>query len=232
MTFRCIDRVPGDDLQDLLDRGNGRLEAAGDPEYFWPNGATLRVRFLDGLPGLHRQVMAAATEWTDRANLTLVPVEEGPAEIRVTFDEPGNWSALGTMALFTEMFPADGPTLCLGEAPVTTPGRVALLARHEFGHALGLVHEHSSPAAGIRWNKPVVYRELGGAPNFWSPGTVDDNVFARYAADRTQFTEFDPKSVMLYPVPARWTLDGFGTVENTALSATDLEFVAATYPGR
>ncbi len=28
---------------------------------------------------------------------------------------------------------------------------------HEFGHALGCVHEHSSPAATIPWNRDAVY---------------------------------------------------------------------------
>ena len=36
---------------------------------------------------------------------------------------------------------------------------------HEFGHALGLNHEHKNPSAGIKWNKPVVYSDYAAAPN-------------------------------------------------------------------
>ena len=28
---------------------------------------------------------------------------------------------------------------------------------HEFGHAIGLIHEYRSPAGYIPWNKPAVY---------------------------------------------------------------------------
>ena len=27
---------------------------------------------------------------------------------------------------------------------------------HEFGHALGLIHEHQNPEGGIEWNEPAV----------------------------------------------------------------------------
>ena len=31
---------------------------------------------------------------------------------------------------------------------------------HEFGHALGCIHEHQSPAATFQWNKEAVYAVL------------------------------------------------------------------------
>ncbi len=40
-------------------------------------------------------------------------------------------------------------------------------AAHEFGHAIGLAHEHQNPAGGIQWNEEVVIRELAKSPNFW-----------------------------------------------------------------
>ena len=48
---------------------------------------------------------------------------------------------------------------------------------HEFGHALGLIHERQNPSGGIQWNKPVVYRYYQGPPNFWVPQQVDINLF-------------------------------------------------------
>jgi hypothetical protein len=35
---------------------------------------------------------------------------------------------------------------------------------HEFGHALGAVHEHESPYARIQWDREKVYEDLGGPP--------------------------------------------------------------------
>ena len=62
---------------------------------------------------------------------------------------------------------------------------------HEVGHAIGCVHEHSSPASTIKWNKPVVYQALAGPPNNWDKAKVDFNVFERYAENQTQFSAFD-----------------------------------------
>jgi hypothetical protein len=230
MSFVCVDRIPGLAVQDALDRERGPLEAAGEPAYFWAPGTELRVRFLDGSPDLQRRVMAAAGDWTVDAGLTFTVVPHGAAEIRVTFAGPGNWSALGTLGRVTDLFPAGGPTMCLGEAVGAGPDRIARLARHEFGHAIGMIHEHSSPAAGIRWNKPVVYAALGGAPNYWSKSTVEDNVFGRYSESRTQFTTFDPTSIMLYALPPSWTLDGMTFPENVELSPMDKAFVRRVYP--
>src|SRR4051812_43913473 len=180
MSFVCVDRRPG--LLDL-DFTVGE-EACGETANFWAGGTALTVRFLDGEPGLHARVMAAASDWTEHANLTFTVVGDGPADIRVTFAGAGNWSAVGTLSRLQSMFPPGAPTMCLSEAPYATPARLARLARHEFGHAIGLVHEHSSPSAGIAWNRPAVLAALAGPPNFWSAADVAVNVFDRY--EKTQ----------------------------------------------
>lgn len=225
--FVCIDREPG--LLDL-DFVVGE-EAVGETAWFWEPGTVLSVRFLDGDADLRDRVMAAARDWTDHANLTFRVVEDGPADIRVTFAGTGNWSAVGTMSKLRTMFPPDAPTMCLSEAPLVSPERLGGLARHEFGHAIGMVHEHSSPASGIAWNRGAVLTELGGPPNYWSPADVAENVFDKYDETRTQFTEFDPRSVMLYAFPPEWTLDGTTFPFNSELSDADKAFVAKVYPG-
>ena len=47
---------------------------------------------------------------------------------------------------------------------------------HEFGHALGFIHEQASPIANIQWNKPVVY-EYYQRVYGWSQASVDFNLF-------------------------------------------------------
>ena len=101
---------------------------------------------------------------------------------------------------------------------------------HEFGHALGLIHEHQSPAGGMRWNKTAVIADLSGPPNYWDVQTIEHNVFLRYSGIHTQFTEFDPQSIMLYAFPRHWTLDGVEFPQNTRLSATDKGFIKLCYP--
>ena len=52
--------------------------------------------------------------------------------------------------------------------------------RHEFGHALGMIHEHQNPAAQgeIPWDKPKVYAYY--AQQGWSKDDVDTNIFEVY----------------------------------------------------
>jgi hypothetical protein len=103
---------------------------------------------------------------------------------------------------------------------------------HEFGHAIGLAHEHQNPSGGIQWNEEVVLRELAKAPNFWDEATARHNVLRKYSADQVNGTKFDPESIMLYFFPAEWTLNGIATKANETLSATDGQFIAGAkmYP--
>ncbi len=103
---------------------------------------------------------------------------------------------------------------------------------HEFGHAIGLAHEHQSPRQGIEWNEQAVIEALSGPPNYWSEFEIRTNVLEKYREDQINGTEFDPDSIMLYFFPPEWTKNGQGTKGNTALSDKDMEFVgsALAYP--
>ena len=73
------------------------------------------------------------------------------ATIRITFKaSDGSWSALGTDCKKEEWFRKNEATMNLGwilqgQANAKENKGVIL---HEFGHALGLDHEHQSPARG------------------------------------------------------------------------------------
>ena len=104
---------------------------------------------------------------------------------------------------------------------------------HEFGHMIGLSHEHQNPDQGINWNEAAVIADLAGAPNFWPEEQARHNVLNKYSVDQIHGTQFDSKSVMLYAFPASWTTDGFSTEENEKLSSLDKAFVQSEvmYPG-
>jgi len=216
----CVDYPVGKSLPDY---------AAMPMASKWPNGLTLRVRFLDGDPVVQAKVAHFAVEWSNYANITFNFNNDPDAEIRISFQYQGSWSSVGTDALNVA---ANQPTMNYGWLTPTTPDtEYQRVVVHEFGHALGLIHEHSSPAAGgIHWNKPVVYRYYEGPPNNWTPQQVDFNLFQTYAAAVTNYTALDPTSIMMYPIPAGFTTDGRVVGWNTALSNTDKAFIAQMYP--
>lgn len=189
----------------------------------WINGSKLHVRFMGGTPAQQAIAKEQAQWWTQHANLTFEFDNAPNAEIRITFDSSdGAWSFIGTDA---SSIPTNQPTMNLGFLDGGT-------AAHEFGHAIGLVHEHQNPAGGIEWNEEVVLRDLSGPPNSWTPEQIRHNVLEKYRADQIRGTDFDRDSIMLYFFPDTWVKSGKGTKENDVLSKLDKEFIASTaaYP--
>jgi hypothetical protein len=217
----CFDRLlPNDSILPALALG-GPSKAVIFFRKLWPNGSTLRVRFLEGTPQQQQLAMQQARWWTEFANLRFVTSDATDAEIRVMFDpSDGAWSYIGTDC---RSIPRDQPTMNLGFQDGGTSG-------HEFGHSIGLGHEHQNPQGGLQWNEAEVTRDLSGPPNSWTVEQIRHNVLERYSTDQVRGTVFDPESIMLYAFPSRWTINGVGTHENEILSSSDKSFIASMYP--
>ncbi|HQY90367.1 peptidase [Caldilinea sp.] len=194
----------------------------------WKPGMTLRVRFLDGDPVIQQRLQPFAHVWSKHANLKFVFGNDPNAEIRISFKQRGSWSYIGTDCLG---IPKNQATMNFGwltrETDDTEYSRVVT---HEFGHAVACIHEHQNPAANIPWDKPVVYRYYSGPPNNWTKDQVDVNLFQTYDRTQTQFSAFDPQSIMLYPIPNDFTIGDFEVGWNSALSDVDKQFVGTIYP--
>ena len=222
----CFDRILPKDMfrpRDTTPGIGGRDRAIAPKGKSWASGTTLKVRFMSGTPPQQSKAREQAAWWSQVANLSFDFGNAPDADIRITFDEnDGAWSMIGTDATSV---PRNQATMNLGFLDGGT-------AAHEFGHAIGLAHEHSSPLGGMEWNKPVVLKDLAGSPNFWDAATVEHNVFFRYSMDQINGTAFDPDSIMLYAFPAAWTLNSVSTHANDVLSQLDKEFVAGAkmYP--
>jgi len=112
--------------------------------------------------------------------------------------------------------------------------------RHEFGHALGLLHEHQNPKLHcneelIRSGPNNVYIYFGGPPNNWSASEVDRNLGLISVTDPDYVAgEPDPDSNMKYALPAVVLKTGVASpcagTENNELSSKDKQIVAALYP--
>ena len=196
----------------------------------WANGSIITVKFLGGSSNLRQRVMNAANEWTRYANVNFRVVGSGRADIRVGFTQNGSsWSMVGSASARADQ---NRPSMNFGWLTDRTPDyEVKRTVLHEFGHALGLLHEHQNPAGGIPWNESAVYAHYQNTQG-WDRQTTYHNVIGTANRHDTQYSVHDPASIMHYPVDGRLTNGRYEVGMNNDLSAIDKQYISRMYPGR
>ena len=93
-----------------------------------------------------------------------------------------------------------------------------------------MIHEHQNPLSGIKWNRAAVIADLSGPPNNWDAATIQHNMFDQFPPNMIAGTQLDWHSIMLYPIPRSWTIDGTSASLNKTLSDGDKKFIRQQYP--
>jgi hypothetical protein len=236
-----------------------KVESIWDPQQY----PVLKIAFLDGtdkqqqwvqkIIGEHLEPLCSQIEFQWN-----VPIRE--SHIRISFKLPKQaWSMLGTDAL---KIPMNQPTMNLGwldddenynAPPYKGTGQVV---KHEFGHAMGMIHEHQNPHDNpIQWNREVVYEELRRT-NGWDAAQVDNNMFKKYgdaqlcqqaqqtsdpterkllmsnycAGELVNGSSYDPHSIMHYFFPPSWIESGPKKIPvNVTYSPLDKKWIQHYY---
>jgi astacin (peptidase family M12A) len=228
----CSARIPGDyktRLDSLKKQGQKGMQREMEllRGYAWEK-SVLKVAFIGGDEVVRTRIEKTARTWEH-----YIPVHFEftstleQADIRIGFDpKSGSWSYIGTGA---RSIPSPKPTMNYGWlTPTTDQTEYDRVVLHEFGHALGAVHEHESPNSPIKWNEREViayYKTHDG----WKESQVRDNILNRYSSDDVDATPFDPQSIMLYAFPPEFTTDGTTFSWNTHLSDLDIEKMQGVY---
>lgn len=199
-----------------------------DFENKWKTGTTLRVKFLNGSPRLQARVQEKAKVWENFANIKFdFDQNADDAEVRVDFEGGKNDSKIGSDAL---TYPVTEPTMVLSAlfegSPEDDMNRICI---HEFGHVLGLLHEHFHPAVEINWNKPKAIEHYKNTSGF-TEHDCELNLFRQFIRNRLQFSSFDRNSIMIYPIPSDLLTSGDGFERITVLSDEDKKFIGICYP--
>jgi len=198
----------------------------------WNTGQELTVGFYANQTSnfVINKVKQYAVIWQNIANIRFrfVPGATG-ATIRVGFDTTdGSWSHIGRNALLVD---SDKKTMNFGWlTDKTEEEEFRRVIMHEFGHAIGFIHEHQSPTGGIQWDKDKVYSYFGSSPNNWTQKQVDEQIFTKYDKTETNSSIYDSRSIMHYYFPSELTKNGFSFSKNTNLSNMDSSFAKLAYP--
>jgi Astacin (Peptidase family M12A) len=214
----------------------------------WRPGQTIKVCFRSGTRGAHQRVIRVAREWMQYANIVFDFEEngaprmcrgDGHEDIKVDFvDNRGWWSAYGTMSrqrdpsMNLQFYGVDTPRYANGQAASELDLRRTIL--HEFGHALGMMHEHQSPSAEcdgeINWE--AAYRM--GASLGWDKQMVHAQMRQLTSLEEFNMTAVDRRSIMHYSLPPELFKQGKNSrcwvSDNDDLSDQDRRFMAAVYP--
>lgn len=193
----------------------------------WPSRHTLKIAFMDNPTSEHKKnIIAAAEKWLPYISLKFEFVEGVEGDIRIATEGVVNSSFLGTDAL--DIFP-DSPTMNLGIAPEHEDFETVVI--HEFGHALGAMHEHQHPKAQIPWNKENVYNYYQNRPlNPLSRNEVDDNIFTPFDDADALYLPYDRQSIMHHPISNSLTLGNWENPTNREISEKDKKLMRLIYP--
>jgi serralysin len=200
------------------------------------NKQELTVGFLEpdppSTPGLISLIQNLAPRWLEGTCLRfrfLMPGWQN-ADIRISFNSSkGFWSWLGSSSASGSR---NVPSMNLGfDARTFADERDRQrLILHEFGHSLGLAHEHQHAGGMIDVEKAIAYyranSSLGSLP--------EADLRAQFEQIPEQklhpaSSSFDPASVMLYPFPAGIFSYG-ATSYNYELSELDRQTIRKIYP--
>jgi len=219
-----------------------------------PNKIRIGVSFLDGSPEQHDDVKTFANYWTDRygAPIEWVFDDKNRNHIRITFETNLNESVYGRQMISDPRYADKSkPTMWLGgvyRQKSLTSSRIRRVILHEFGHALGLMHEQLNALGRLDW-----VRENGEYKAFldlknsdWCKDgrgqPIGDNACRSRVEEQIIKTApsekhacagdsaFDSDSIMMYSLWKGWTKKyPDGKRAKTVLSPLDLACVRRLY---
>ncbi|KAF7299383.1 ZnMc domain-containing protein [Mycena indigotica] len=196
----------------------------------WDSGATVTYSFIEGTQNQQEKVDKVLLEWLPYANIAFQ--REAVGTVRISFDpHQASWSYVGNAS---KEIPSPAPTMNLGSVAdtttITVSDRGAIL--HQFGHCLGLLHEHHNPTAGggVTLKEEAVYAYYTAAQG-WNKETIKQRILDVYnTTDVSNYSEIDMASIMKYPIPSELTVEGVAVETNQALSPQDMAYMVINYP--
>ena len=191
----------------------------------WPQHSTVKISLSTMTQEQELLVKKTINEWSPHTNLHFKFIKSNDGDIRIAGDNIGlgSWSVFGTDA---HQCDRSEPTMAIDFTNPDETARADVL--HEFGHALGLLHEHQHPARSLDIDEQATYEHFA-SKNFTSD-EVDRQILGQFDPAEVKTSEYDKDSIMHYPFAASLFNGGDEISFPTELSGGDKKFMKSLYP--
>ncbi|MDD0984287.1 M12 family metallopeptidase [Pseudomonas shahriarae] len=189
----------------------------------WPQHSVIRISLMGMSKAQEEFTKANINKWAPHVNLHFEFTDAADGDIRIAADNDisGGHSYLGTRSLYV---PPDKPTMVIGLKGGPNAYNAGTI-QHEFGHVLGLQHEHQheNNDLDINWSEvKKTYMDKGGEKELKAN-------FGPLVSDVVS-SDYDRKSIMHYGFNSSWLNSGDAIGDNNELSEGDIHFVRSLYP--
>lgn len=187
------------------------------PGLRYPSNHKYRVYFFNGSDRAKVQVIRLARRWTKAGEFKFEQTSSiNQSHIRIKFtNSTFYYSCVGLEAENHDI------TMRLPEMENLEAKSFNSIVLHEFGHVLGLGHEHAHPDANFKWNTAKVLDYYKNEKN-WEEKDIREQILHRYKREEVEWVEYDPFSIMHYEVPAFLITSGIPVPKNYDLSPNDI----------
>lgn len=203
-----------------------RKRGVAMPDKLWPQHSVLTISRLNMTQEQKDLVKHNINKWAPHTNLYFKFIDSPDGDIRITADNttgPG-WSKVGTDAKKVAL---SEPTM--GISFTRSADSVAATIQHEFGHALGLKHEHQHPDRTLDLNRQTIYDEYESRGQF--SYKADNDIVSTFSRSQVETSaDYDEKSIMHYGFSASRLNSGPPIPRNFKLSEGDKKFMQSLYP--
>ena len=223
------------DLKKLL---NQKKSLAGKVTNLWQPNKKIKIFFETSEKELIEEILFVANEWSNYSSIKFVYEKNlKKADIHLTLKKDfGFYSAIGLQSKV--LLSKNKPSMNLDPNWGLEKGfseknnfkfkYCKAMVIHEFGHALGFIHEHQREDRPFEFNIDYIknnYLKMG-MPSYKA---AVENIIKKYSINRINYSDFDYKSIMIYPFKGKETLQKISIEIPLELSKNDKNKVGKIY---